>query len=293
MTDAEPLFEDPEFLRTLAYLDLRAKQILSGARRGERRGARRGGGTLFAEHRSYSPGDDLRYLDWNVYGRLGTLFTKEFEVEESASVLLFLDRSISMDFGRPSKLTFARKVAGALGYIALSHLDRVKVIPVPGGEFRSFAGKRQAGAFFAWLMAQAPEGRADLLSSAKRALAGTARRGVAILVTDLFVSPGYRKTIEFLRSRRQQVFVIQVVSEEEASPVEGGSVRLVDAETGRKRDVKITPTLIEAYRRTFQAYCTRAERFARRRGVGYARFSSGTSFGRAVLDVLSRGGIVR
>ncbi|MHC4913313.1 MAG: DUF58 domain-containing protein, partial [Planctomycetota bacterium] len=87
MSRVEALFGDPEFLRKLAYFDLVAKQIQAGSRRGERRSTRTGAGTLFKDHRSYSPGDDLRYLDWNIYGRLESLFVKQFEVEESANVL--------------------------------------------------------------------------------------------------------------------------------------------------------------------------------------------------------------
>ena len=102
------LFDDVDSLKWLEQLDLLARQIIAGSRRGEHRGLRRGAGTVFSEYRSYSRGDDLRYVDWNVYGRLGALFVKEFEIEESTNVLLFLDRSLSMDFGEPRKLDYAK-----------------------------------------------------------------------------------------------------------------------------------------------------------------------------------------
>jgi len=290
VTAGEGVFADAEFLRTLAYLDLTAKQIRAGARRGERPSHRKGTGTIFRDHRAYTRGDDPRYVDWNVYGRLGALVVKEFEVEESLDVLLYLDRSLSMDFGRPTKLAFARRIAAALGYIGLSHLDRVEVVPVPGDEPRAFSGKRQAPALFSHLLELEPEGEADLAAAAERE---RRRRGVAVLLSDLTDPEGYRRAVEHLRARRNDVFLVHVVSPEEADPPGRGALRLVDSETGRTRDVRLTDRLAAEYREEFRRFCSRAEAFALKKEIGLARFRSDLPFGPAVLEILRRGGVLR
>lgn len=293
MSSQRELFGDEEFLRTLAYLDLKAKQILSSSRRGERRSSRSGAGTLFKDHRSYSYGDDPRYVDWNVYGRLGTLFVKEFEVEDSAEVLLLVDCSKSMGFGKPSKLSFAKRVGAALGYIGLAHLDRVRLVGAPGTESASFSGKAQAPLLFDRILALEAAGGTDLLASTRHALGGSRRRGLAVLVSDLFDPKGYRPAVDFLRHRRQQVFVIQVYAPDEAGPSAGGRLQLVDSETGRRRNVFVTEAVATAYAREFERFCDTAERYAKAKEIGYARFSSDTSFGRAVLSLLRRGAVIR
>jgi uncharacterized protein (DUF58 family) len=293
VTGADPLFPDPEFLRTLSYLDLAARQLFAGTRRGERRSSRRGAGTIFSDHRPYSRGDDLRYVDWNVYGRLGALFVKEFEVEESADVRLLLDRSRSMEFGSPAKLDFARRVAAALGYVGLAHLDRVELIPIGEGEVRSFSGKTQAPLLFTALARVEAGGETDLLAGVRRALAAARGRGIAIVLSDFLDPAGWRSAVDFLLHRRQQVFLVHVVAATEEAPPRAGAVRLVDSETGRTRRVRVTEEHIRLYAERFARFCTRLEIYARDRGIGYARVRSDLPFGPAVLGILRRGGVVR
>ncbi len=294
MNPAARLFDDPDFVKKLAYLDLVAKQLLAGTRRGERRSARPGSGTLFRDHRSYSRGDDLRYVDWNVYGRLDSLFVKQFEVEESADVLLLLDRSLSMDHGTPGKLAFARRLAAALGYVGLAHLDRVEVLPLPGEEEgRSFTGRAQARDLFHHLLRVEPRGETDLLGAVRRIAARRRRHGVAVLLSDLLDPRGYRRAVDYLLHRRYEVFLVQVYAPEEAAPPHRGPLRLADAETGRRLAVHLTEETAAAYRRVFREFCAGVSRYARSKGIGHARFSTDTPFGPAALSVLSRGGVVR
>ncbi len=293
MSGAPRLFDDPESLRWLGQLDLLARQIIAGSRRGERRGTKRGAGTVFSDYRSYTRGDDPRYVDWNVYGRLGALFVKEFEVEESANVLLFLDRSLSMAFGEPDKLRTARQIAGALGYIGLSHLDRVEVIPLPGGEARAFSGSRQIPALFDHLLSIGPEGGTDLLSGIRDSLVAGRRRGVAVLLSDLYDPRGYQGAIDYLLHRRHRVFVVQVVSPFELRPEAVGNVRLVDAEGDGRLDVRLGDDLVRVYREAFRKFCAGVAGHALRRGVGHARVRTDRPVAESVLALLRRGGVVR
>src|SRR6201995_2403992 len=121
----------PELLRRLEQFQVLAARRAKRSGRGERGSKAAGQSGEFADHRNYTPGDDFRYLDWNLYGRLDRLFLKLYEEERELPVRIFLDASESMTFGVPRKFDFARQVAAAIGYVALSGFDRVSVIPFP------------------------------------------------------------------------------------------------------------------------------------------------------------------
>ena len=117
----------PQFLKQLDPFYIRAKHAFRGKFRGERRSLNRGTGMEFADYRAYEPGDDLRHVDWNIYARLDRLFIKLFHTDEDLPLVLLIDNSRSMEFGSPTKLTRAKQIAAALGYIALAHADSVTI----------------------------------------------------------------------------------------------------------------------------------------------------------------------
>src|SRR6201996_3337751 len=116
-----------ELLRRLEQFQLLAARRAKSTARGERRSQARGQSVEFADHRNYVAGDDFRYLDWNLYGRLDKLFLKLYEEERELPVSIFLDASESMNFGTPRKVDFAKQIAAAIGYVALCGFDRVSV----------------------------------------------------------------------------------------------------------------------------------------------------------------------
>src|SRR6187401_1708902 len=140
----------PELLRRLEQFQLLAARRAKSSARGERRSKARGQSVEFADYRNYTAGDDFRYLDWNLYGRLDKLFLKLYEEERELPVRIFLDCSESMAFGTPAKFLFARQVAAAIGYVALCGFDRVTVYSFPEipenapyrGALRSVRGKK-------------------------------------------------------------------------------------------------------------------------------------------------------
>src|SRR3974390_3000540 len=136
----------PELLRRLEQFQLLAARRAKSSAKGERRSRARGQSVEFADYRSYVHGDDFRYLDWNLFGRLERLFLKLYEEERELPVRIFLDSSESMTFGTPRKFDFARQVAAAVGYVALCGFDRVSVIPFPSvpADTQSPGGSRTA-----------------------------------------------------------------------------------------------------------------------------------------------------
>src|SRR6478672_10173322 len=123
-TPSPPLLE-PQFLARLEQLELVSRKIFVGRMKGERRSKRKGQSVEFADYRNYVVGDDLRFLDWNLYARLDKLFLRLFMEEEDLHFYVLIDNSLSMDFGTPTKLHYAKQVAAALGFIGLVNLDRV------------------------------------------------------------------------------------------------------------------------------------------------------------------------
>src|SRR5437870_9067680 len=145
-----------DLLRRLEQFQLLARRRAKSSLKGERRSKARGQSVEFADHRTYVPGDDFRYLDWNLYGRLDRLFLKLYEEERELPIRIFLDASESMAFGEPRKFDFARQVAAAMGYVALCGFDRVTVAPFPEnreeaavrGALRSVRGRKSALNYF-------------------------------------------------------------------------------------------------------------------------------------------------
>src|SRR6266403_2764211 len=125
-TQSTPLL-DPQFLARLEQLELVSRKIFHGVMKGERRSKRKGQSVEFADYRNYVKGDDLRFLDWNLYARLDRLFIRLFMEEEDLHFYVLIDNSLSMDFGTPSKLRYAKQVAAALGFIGLVNMDRVAI----------------------------------------------------------------------------------------------------------------------------------------------------------------------
>src|SRR5437588_847545 len=134
MTVAAPtkndLLLDPGFMARLDQLDLISRKLLAGKMKGERRSKRRGQSVEFADYRNYVVGDDLRFIDWNIYARLDKLFLKLFLEEEDLSLYVLIDISKSCDFGNPNKALYMKRVAAALGYIGLVNYNRVNIRPV-------------------------------------------------------------------------------------------------------------------------------------------------------------------
>src|SRR6266567_2671019 len=125
-TQTQPLL-DAQFLARLEQLELVSRKIFLGRMKGERRSKRRGQSVEFADYKNYVSGDDLRFLDWNLYARLDKLFIRLFMEEEDLHFYVLIDNSLSMDFGAPTKLHYAKQIAAALGFVGLVNLDRVQV----------------------------------------------------------------------------------------------------------------------------------------------------------------------
>lgn len=286
---------DAEFLRRLEYLDVVARKILQGRIRAERLSAKRGTSVEFEDYRNYAPGDDLRYLDWNVYGRLGEFFLKLYKEEENLHMTVLLDCSQSMAFGKPDKFLYARQIAAAIAYIGMSNLDDANVRPftrelaAPAERLR---GKGKVKVLFPYLTELAHGGETDLRRAFRRYVALERRRGVVVIVSDLYDRDGVVPALRYLKSRRHELFVIHVMDKDEVDPPLRGDLRLVDSETRSFKDITVTDALRARYKQAFETHARNVETHCRGAEVGYVRALTQVPFDELVLKILKRGGLV-
>ncbi len=308
-------FLSAKLLRQLDQLELRARRRSRSSGRGERRSKARGQSVEFADHRSYVAGDDVRRLDWNLYGRLDRLFVKLYEEERELPVQILLDASESMLFGTPSKFDFSRQLAGAIGYVALGGFDRVTVrlFPDPGsgsvvegaaqeegglGEaayrsaLRGVQGKKLASAFFQNLARVHAGGAGDFNASLRHCALQTRQAGLAIVLSDLLDPKGYASGLDALLGRGFHVHVVQVLAAEELEPSAFGDLRLVDSETDAEQEVTFGRFRMKAYRRAVENYTQKLREFCRSRGIGFLRVTSEASVESVVLKELREGALL-
>ncbi len=296
-------------LHQLEQLELVARRRSRSAGRGERRSKARGQSVEFADHRSYVLGDDLRHLDWNLYGRLDRLFVKLYEEERELPVQIFLDASESMTFGSPAKFEFARRLAAAFGYVALCGFDRVtvRVFPDPSatgneggaaaetavrGMLRGVRGRKSALTFLSNLARLTPGGPADFNEALRRAALEVRQAGAAIVLTDLLDPRGYAAGLDALLGRGFHLDVVQILAPEELNPGTFGDLRLVDAETGAEQEVTFGRFRLKAYRQAVENYTQKAREYCRGRGIGFFRSSSDGNLETLLLKELRRAAVL-
>jgi uncharacterized protein (DUF58 family) len=279
----------PEFLAQLERLSLASRRLFRGSVKGERRSLRRGHSVEFCDYRPYGVGDDLRYVDWNVFGRLDRLHVKLFIDEEDLCFHLLVDASGSMSFGSPSKLEYALRLAAALGFIGLVNLERVGVGVLRERLAEGWAptrGRAQFGPMVDFLAKVRPAGGTRL----NDALASYAMRvrepGLAVVMSDLLDPEGFEGGVRALLERRFDVHLIHLLDPEEVSPQFGGDLRLVDAETGELREITVDGEAVRGYRERLAQFLERAEGFCRARELGYHRVVTDTPVEEFVLSQL-------
>ena len=294
ITEQEDLLT-PDFLRKIERMSLVAKRVFPGRLRGERRSTKRGASVEFADYRNYTIGDDFRRVDWNVYARLEKLFLTLLVEEEDLHAYLLVDASRSMEFGSPSKLLYAKRVAAALAYIALANLDRVGIAALSDGAAQTLSpkrGKQSAFGVFEYLKSVRGSGETDLAESLRDFSLRTSQAGLAIVISDFF-DPGYERGLFALLSRKFEVTVVHVLDQDEVSPSVVGDLLLVDSETDERREVTITQTLLRKYAERLAEFCGGIESYCTRYGCNYVRVTNQTPFEDLILSYLRRRGTVK
>jgi uncharacterized protein (DUF58 family) len=292
---APPLL-DADFLARLEQLELVTRKIFLGRMKGERRSKRKGQSVEFADYRNYVVGDDLRFLDWNLYARLDRLFLRLFMEEEDLHFYVLLDNSASMDFGIPTKLHYAKQIAAALGFIGLVNLDRVGIEAfndriVQG--LPALRGRRSLWRLLDFLGKLEPSGPSDLTRALKTFSLKNSGKGIVVVLSDFMDKGGYEEALRYLVARQMDVYIIQILSQEEMDPDLTGDLKLVDVEDADAAEVTVNLPLLRRYKENLAAFREELHNFSARRGISCLFTSTDVPFDRLVLTYLRQRGLVR
>jgi uncharacterized protein (DUF58 family) len=294
-TRTQPLLE-PDFLARLEQLELVSRKIFLGRMKGERRSKRKGQSVEFADYRNYVIGDDLRFLDWNLFARLDRLFIRLFMEEEDLHFYILLDNSLSMDFGTPSKLHYAKQVAAALGFIGLINMDRVVIEAFNERLTQSMPaarGRRSLWRMMDFLQKIEPAGPSNLRQALKTFTIKCSGKGIVVLLSDLMDKGGYEDALRYLVTRQLDIYVIQILSQEEIEPEVVGDLRLVDIEDDDIAEITVSAPLLKRYKQNLAAYRAALHEFCTARGIAYLFTSNQVPFDRLVLTYLRQRGLVK
>jgi uncharacterized protein (DUF58 family) len=284
-----------DFYERLDRLALVSHRRLIGFGKGDRRSARRGTSLEFIDYRAYASGDDPRQVDWNIYGRSGSLFVKLFEEEEVLTVHLLLDTSASMDWGSANKLLFARRLAASLGYISLVGANRLHVSSMTdnmGPGFGPAWGRRQMAGLLDFLEAAHGKGETNL-DVALRSYSLRAREpGLAILISDL-LTPRFEQGISRLLDRHFELVVLHVLAPEEVEPPMSGDLTLIDRESRVEVPITLNQEAVDRYRQRYSEWTGGIERFCGRHRVTYQRLLADERLEHVLFDTLRKRGVLR
>lgn len=288
----QKIFDDDFFqkLNTLKLsLNMRLNQGMSGARKSGAKGT----SVEFSDFREYMLGDDIRRIDWNAYGRMDKLFIKQFMEEKEGIYHIFLDTSKSMDYGEPKKSRLALQIAGAVSYLVLNNLDRVYVTEVQENslsEGRGLSGRNSYKKILAELAAVEFDGRTTLNKSImSRNIKG---RGCSVIISDFLDPEGIEPLLRYLKYKKQQIVLVQILAREELDVTKEGSLNLIDSETGDIVRVTVNRKMIAAYEAELEKLKYRLSALAKRYEAGYMLAAADDSIEKVLFEGMQSGGFV-
>ena len=286
------MLTDPEFLRRLDMLFLLTRKVLGGTLKADRRSKKKGSGINVADYAEYHYGDDYRHVDWNIYARLEELVIKLYELEEDVTVHVLLDLSHSMK----EKALYAKKLAAALGYIALRSLDRLAIYglaDVLQPVFGPTHGKAKILTMLRELEAADLYGADTDFTECLRAFHLRRKRpGVCVIISDFFVARGYLDGLKLLQWAGNDVFCLQVVDPDELRCDWKGDLELRCVETGRRRKITIGPLEAARYAEAMASWNRDLKKECARREIGYVHTTTEIPFEVIIQNILREGGLV-
>ena len=289
-------FIDERFLKQLEKLKLITKRGVKGPFRGEHKSWRSGEGQEFLDYRNYQAGDDLRYVDWSVYGRFDKLLVKLFHAEENQTIHFLLDISRSMRFGTPSKLIGAKRIAAAVSYIGLSNLDRITMAAFADMllDFKPpVRGRRK----YADVLNFLHHLKADKPTNINKSLAEYASvskyPGIVLVLSDLFDPAGWEDGLKALSYRNFDVHLIQVLDHEELFWSKTGSLTLTDIESGEKKVSFVDQELAKRYQRRVETFLAEIKGFCDNSAINHYVYDTSVPFEDFLIEYLTKGAIFR
>ena len=296
MTINTETFLDDEFLRKLEKLKIITRKGARSPQRGEHRSWQSGEGLEFLDYRKYHPGDDLRYVDWSVYGRLDKLFIKLFHAEKGQTAHILLDMSQSMGGGSPPKDVTAKKIAAALSYICLANLDKTGLMAFNEHiiEVKTPArGRNRFPEVLKFLLSLNTFSQTNINGCLEEYAAICKNPGIAIIISDFFDSNGYEDGLKALAYRNFDINLIHVLDHEELNWSKTGNLSLHEIETGESKLTFIDKQALALYRKKIDAFISSIKSYSAHYDMNYFLCNTSIPFEETLTDYLSTGALFR
>jgi uncharacterized protein (DUF58 family) len=280
-------------LDRLARLRLNANRRFTNRARGEHLAAKGGTSTEFCDFRDYSPGDDARFVDWNIFARINRPYLKQFHMEEEMHVVLLLDASTSMDF--EGKFDLAKRFAAAFGMLGLRGSEKVSAYIAgtgSGASLRPCTGRSAAGKLFTFLEGVFAGGSQPIDAGIESLLHQHRGRGVVIVLSDFLTAGDLRRSLNLLHTAGLEIFALQLLAPSEMNPEVTGDFRLVDSEQGATLDISNAADLLALYQEYRAAHEARLQALCQQRAGRFLSVSAAEPFERLFFEVLRKKGWV-
>ena len=295
---------DSKFLKKLDSLCLECKKTYGGVRKGNYEAANKKGTSIeFADYQEYMPGDDFRYIDWNIYGRLDKLLIKTFKEEAELSVHILFDVSLSMQYPEEDKkFDYAKDLVIALSYIALSSKNSVRLATMVNTDkiFKNrtpfFQQKENIFVIADFLKKLVPHGELDFVNYISKYIHEVkGRRGTVVVISDFMMKPDiYTRGFNYLRFKNFDIKVIQILGETELDPFsKGNKNQVVDVETNQKMNINFSEANRKKYKAAMEEHNQRLSRFCRINRIVYSLAKTNIRFEDFILRELPRIGFIR
>ena len=283
---------DKEFFQKLNRLKLAMNIRIDKGMSGARKSSAKGSSVEFSDFREYIPGDDIRRIDWNVYGRLDKLFIKQFMEEKEAFYHIFVDSSASMNFGEKKKSDMALKLAAVFVWLVQKQLDRVEILTLSDGRLdrtSPITGRSSFARMLDELEKVSFGGTTGINEAISRAKING--RGVTIIISDFLDPEGIDEAIKFLIFKRQEVMLLQVLAHEEIEFDEEGTFAIKDMETSDEVRVTMSRQTIKNYQKTLESHNQKIQRLAKKYGCAYMQITSDEDIEKVVFETMKQKGI--
>ena len=295
---------DAKFLRKLESLCIECKKTYAGVRKGNYEAVNKKGTSIeFADYQEYLPGDDFRYIDWNIYGRLDKLLVKTFKEEEELSVHILFDVSRSMLFPKEDKkFDYAKDLVIALSYIALSSKNSVRLATmadtdkVSGNRTPFFQQKANIFVIADFLNKVTPQGELDFVDYISKYIYEVkGRRGTVVVISDFMMKPEiYTKGLNFLRFKNFDIKVIQILGANELNPFGKEKRRqVVDVETNKRMNINLSAANLRKYKASMEEHNRKLRHFCRMNRIIYSLAKTNVKFEDFILRDLPKIGFIR
>lgn len=292
---------DDAFISMLEARDLHINNPMNGLFGGTRRSRGYGSSVEFADYREYAPGDDLRRVDWNLYGRFEKLFLKLFVDERQLHHRIYMDASASMNWGKPNKAHTMLQLAAALGYLSVQSMDRVSFWSIHTDicedvcqrvasreAFYDAANRLNSVSFY---------GEGDIGKAICSHETPGNDDGISVIISDFFTDSDWKAAVDYLLYHKREIYLIQVLSRDEIAPGMRGKVLMLDAEAVAEEDernyrTELTRSSMKAYAKAFAYHQNDIKQFCASRNVGFVTVCSDESVERMLFEKATEVGLI-